>query len=182
MRRALSETPHGNILVFLPGMREIRETQALLENVDALVLALHGDLPIEMQDLIFSPTEKRRVVLATSIAKTSLTLPDTRVVIDGGFRRAPRFDAATGLTRLETVRISRAAAQQRAGRAGREGPGTAVRLWTEAMHRGLSTFDPPEILTADLSPLVMHFALWRDATDSDDARRVSFTGASSGRC
>lgn len=170
VRRAMSETPHGNLLVFLPGMREIRATQALLENVDARVLALHGDLPIEMQDLIFSPTEKRQIVLATSIAETSLTLPDTRVVIDGGFRRAPHFNAATGLTRLETVRISRAAAQQRAGRAGREGPGTAVRLWTEAMHRGLTAFDPPEILKADLSPLVMHVAVWRDVTGLDDAR------------
>ncbi|MEE8657925.1 ATP-dependent helicase HrpB [Acetobacteraceae bacterium EV16G] len=169
VRRALSESPGGNILVFLPGMREIRETQSLLENIDARVLALHGDLPIETQDLIFTPTEKRQVVLATSIAETSLTLPDTRVVIDGGFRRAPRFDAATGLTRLETVRISRAAAQQRAGRAGREGPGTAVRLWTEAMHRGLTAFDPPEILTADLSPLMMHVVLWRDVTGLDDA-------------
>lgn len=169
IRRALSHVPLGNILVFLPGMREIREVERLIDDVDARILPLHGDLPTEAQDLVFSPSKKRQIILATSIAETSLTLPDTRVVIDGGFRRAPRWDTATGLNRLETMRISKAAAQQRAGRAGREGPGVAIRLWSEALHRGLPAFDLPEILAADVSPLVMHFAIWRDVTGLNDA-------------
>ena len=91
------------------------------------------------------------MVLATSIAETSLTVPGVRIVVDGGWRRAPRLDAATGLTRLATLRISRAAADQRAGRAGREAPGVAIRLWSAALHRGLPAFDRPEILEAELS-------------------------------
>jgi ATP-dependent helicase HrpB len=100
------------------------------------------------------------VVLATSIAETSLTVPGVRIVVDGGWRRTPRLDQATGLTRLETVRISRAAAEQRAGRAGREGPGVAIRLWTRALHRGLAPFDRPEILEAELSGLALDCAAW----------------------
>ena len=102
----------------------------------------------------------RRVVLATSIAETSLTVPGVRIVVDGGWRRAPRLDASTGLTRLATLRISRAAAEQRAGRAGREAPGVAIRLWTAALHRGLAAFDRPEILEAELSSLVLACAAW----------------------
>ncbi|HUW81071.1 MAG TPA: DEAD/DEAH box helicase, partial [Acidocella sp.] len=109
----------GDVLVFLPGMAEIRRTQAALEGCPALVLPLHGDLSPAAQDLALRENEKRRVVLATSIAETSLTVPGVRIVIDGGFRRAPKLDVATGLTRLTTLRISRAAAVQRAGRAGR---------------------------------------------------------------
>jgi ATP-dependent helicase HrpB len=150
----------GDILVFLPGMAEIRRTQAALEGCPALVLPLHGDLPPQAQDLALREHAKRRVVLATSIAETSLTVPGVRIVVDGGFRRAPRLDAATGLTRLATLRISRAAAAQRAGRAGRQAPGVAIRLWSEALHRGLPAFDRPEILEAELSALVLACAAW----------------------
>jgi ATP-dependent helicase HrpB len=159
IRAALAEAD-GDILAFLPGMGEIRRTEAALAGCGALVLPLHGDLPPAAQDLALRPAAGRRVVLATSIAETSLTVPGVRIVIDGGFRRTPRMDAATGLTRLVTARISRAAADQRAGRAGREAPGVAIRLWTPALHRGLPTFDRPEILEAELSSLVLDCAAW----------------------
>jgi ATP-dependent helicase HrpB len=151
----------GDILAFLPGMGEIRRTQAALEGCGAVVLPLHGDLPPAEQDRALRPDpDGRRVVLATSIAETSLTVPGVRVVVDGGWRRAPRLDTATGLTRLATLRISRAAADQRAGRAGREAPGVAIRLWSEALHRGMPPFDRPEILEAELSGLVLDCLSW----------------------
>ena len=150
----------GDILAFLPGMAEIRRTQSALEGCGALVLPLHGELPPAEQDRALRPADGRRVVLATSIAETSLTVPGVRVVVDGGWRRTPRLDTATGLTRLTTVRISRAAADQRAGRAGREAPGTAIRVWSPALHRGLPAFDRPEILEAELSGLVLECAAW----------------------
>ena len=150
----------GDILAFLPGMSEIRRTQTALEGCGATVLPLHGDLTPAEQDRALRPTEGRRVVLATSIAETSLTVPGVRTVVDGGFRRTPRLDGATGLTRLATVRISRAAADQRAGRAGREAPGAAIRLWSEALHRGLPPFDRPEIMEAELSGLVLDCLAW----------------------
>jgi len=159
IRSALAEAP-GDVLAFLPGMGEIRRTETTLDGIDALVLPLHGDLPPAAQDLALRPAEGRRVVLATAIAETSLTVPGVRIVIDGGFRRAPRFDPASGLTRLATERVSRAAADQRAGRAGREAPGLAVRLWTEALQRGLRPYDRPEILEAELSGLVLDCAAW----------------------
>jgi ATP-dependent helicase HrpB len=150
----------GDILAFLPGMAEIRRTQSALGGCGALVLPLHGDLPPGEQDRALQPAETRRVVLATSIAETSLTVPGVRIVVDGGWRRTPRLDAATGLTRLTTARISRAAADQRAGRAGREAPGIAIRVWSPALHRGLPAFDRPEILEAELSGLVLECAAW----------------------
>jgi ATP-dependent helicase HrpB len=153
----------GDILAFLPGMAEIRRAQSALENCGVLVLPLHGDLPPAEQDRALRPAETRRVVLATSIAETSLTVPGVRVVVDGGWRRTPRLDPATGLTRLTTVRISRAAADQRAGRAGREAPGVAIRVWSQALHRGLAAFDRPEILEAELSSLVLDCAAWGTA-------------------
>jgi ATP-dependent helicase HrpB len=159
IRGALDEAP-GDILAFLPGMGEIRRTEAALDGLDATVLPLHGDLPPSAQDLALRPAGGRRVVLATAIAETSLTVPGVRIVIDGGFRRAPRFDPASGLTRLATERVSRAAADQRAGRAGREAPGVAIRLWTEAAQRGLRPYDRPEILDAELSGLVLDCAAW----------------------
>ncbi|CAH2600188.1 ATP-dependent RNA helicase HrpB [Rhodovastum atsumiense] len=159
VRGALAEHD-GDVLAFLPGMGEIRRAQAALEGCGALVLPLHGDLPPAEQDRALRPAETRRVVLATSIAETSLTVPGVRIVVDGGWRRAPALDPATGLTRLVTRRISRAAADQRAGRAGREGPGVAIRLWTEALHRGLPAFDRPEILEAELSGLLLDCAAW----------------------
>lgn len=159
VRDALA-TQEGDILGFLPGMAEIRRAQAGLAGCGALVLPLHGELPPAEQDRALRPADGRRVVLATSIAETSLTVPGVRVVIDGGWRRAPRFDPGSGLTRLATVRISCAAAEQRAGRAGREAPGVAIRLWTVASHRGLAAFDRPEMQEAELSGLVLDCAAW----------------------
>ncbi len=165
IRAALAEH-EGDILAFLPGMAEIRRTQTALDRCGALVLPLHGDLPPADQDRALRPADSRRVVLATSIAETSLTVPGVRIVVDGGWRRAPRLDASTGLTRLATMRISRAAAEQRAGRAGREAPGVAIRLWSPALHRGLPAFDRPEILEAELSSLVLDCAAWGTAPDA----------------
>ncbi len=160
IRAALAEHD-GDILAFLPGMGEIRRTEAGLAGAPALILALHGDLPPAEQDRALRPdATQRRVVLATAIAETSLTVPGVRIVVDGGFRRTPRLDAATGLSRLDTLRISRAAADQRAGRAGREGPGVAIRLWSPALHRGLPPFDRPAILEAELSGLALDCAAW----------------------
>jgi ATP-dependent helicase HrpB len=161
--RAALARHDSDILAFLPGMAEIRRTQSALDHCGALVLPLHGDLPPAEQDRALRPADTRRIVLATSIAETSLTVPGVRIVVDGGWRRTPRLDGATGLTRLTTVRVSRAAADQRAGRAGREGPGVAVRLWSPALHRGLPAFDRPEILEAELSGLVLECAAWGTA-------------------
>jgi ATP-dependent helicase HrpB len=158
VRRALEQA--GDVLAFLPGMAEIRRTQALLEGCGALVLPLHGDLPVAEQDRALRPADGRRVVLATSIAETSLTVPGVRVVVDGGWRRAPVLDPTTGLTRLTTLRISAAAATQRAGRAGREAPGFAIRLWSAAQQRSLPAFDRPEILRSELSGLRLDCAAW----------------------
>ncbi len=158
--RAALAARDGDILAFLPGMAEIRRTESELAGCPALVLPLHGELPPAAQDRALRPAEQRRIVLATSIAETSLTVPGVRIVVDGGWRRAPRLDAGTGLTRLATLRISRAAADQRAGRAGREAPGAVIRLWTVAQHRGLAAFDRPEILEAELSGLALDCAAW----------------------
>ncbi len=161
IRDALRDHP-GDVLAFLPGWGEIRRTQERLSGLDALVVPLHGELPPADQDIALNPTTdgRRKVVLATSIAETSLTVPGVRIVVDGGFRRAPRLDAASGLSRLVTLRISRAAAEQRAGRAGRTAPGVAIRLWSEALHRGLPIADRPEMLEAELSSLVLDIAGW----------------------
>ncbi len=164
--RAALAAHAGDILAFLPGMGEIRRTEAALTGTDVTVLPLHGDLPLEQQDRALTEQPGRRVVLATSIAETSLTVPGVRIVIDGGFRRAPRMDGATGLTRLTTLRISRAAADQRAGRAGREGPGVAIRLWSTAQHRGMAPYDRPAILEAELAGLVLDCAAWGTVPDA----------------
>jgi len=158
---ALREHP-GDVLCFLPGWAEIRRTEERLAGLDALVVPLHGELPPAEQDIALNPAPdgRRKIVLSTAIAETSLTVPGVRIVIDGGFRRAPRLDPATGLQRLVTLRIGKAAADQRAGRAGREAPGVAIRLWTEALHRGLPPADRPEILEAELSALVLDCAAW----------------------
>jgi ATP-dependent helicase HrpB len=163
IRAALAEH-EGDILAFLPGMGEIARTEAVLQGAPALILRLHGDLPPAEQDRALRPAEgQRRVVLSSAIAETSLTVPGVRVVVDGGWRRAPVLDPGTGLTRLQTLRVSRATATQRAGRAGREAPGVAIRLWTEAQHRGLAAFDKPEILDAELSGLALDCAAWGEA-------------------
>ncbi len=159
IRDALRAHP-GDVLAFLPGWGEIRRTAERLTGLDADVLPLHGELPPAEQDRALAPSSRRKIVLATSIAETSLTVPGVRIVIDGGFRRAPRLDANSGLTRLTTQRISRAAAEQRAGRAGRTEPGVAIRLWTEALHRGLPLQDRPEILEAELASFALDCAAW----------------------
>lgn len=158
--RGVMSRESGDVLAFLPGWGEIRRTAERLSGLDADVLPLHGELSPAEQDKALSVGARRRVVLATSIAETSLTVPGVRIVVDGGFRRTPRLDGATGLTRLVTVRISRAAAEQRAGRAGRTEPGVAIRLWSEAIHRGLPLQDRPEMLEAELSGLVLDCASW----------------------
>ncbi len=169
VRQALAET-EGDILTFLPGTGEIRRVMQLLDGVPATVLPLHGELHPAEQARVLRPGNEgeRRVILATSIAETSLTVPGVRVVVDCGFRRVPRFDAGAGLSRLDTVRISKAAARQRAGRAGREAPGMAYCLWSAHTERALPQHDRPEILEADLSDFVLATALWADTVGSAD--------------
>jgi len=163
--RALAEEP-GSVLVFLPGQGEIqRVAERLAERVadPAVEIApLYGALPPGDQDRAIRPAApgRRKVVLATSIAQTSLTIEGVRVVIDCGLARVPRYDPASGLTRLETVRVSGAAADQRRGRAGRTEPGVCYRLWDEPETRSLVPFDRPEILEADLARVALDLALW----------------------
>lgn len=156
----------GDLLVFLPGTAEIRRVQsALAERLpdsEVAVLPLHGDLPLAEQDRALTPDRqgRRKIVLATSIAETSLTIEGIRVVIDSGLRRAPRFDPSSGMTRLTTTKVSLAAADQRRGRAGRTAPGICYRLWSPATERALAAFAPPEIMAVDLAPLALELAAW----------------------
>lgn len=163
IRKALRDDK-GDILAFLPGAGEISRTQQLLEEdgVAAIVHPLFGDLPFRQQQEAIMPRAdgQRKVVLATSIAETSLTIEGIRIVIDSGMARVPRFDPRSGLTRLETVRVTKDAADQRAGRAGRLGPGICYRLWTEGTQRNLIAQRNPEILEADLAPLLLELAQW----------------------
>ncbi|WP_103027415.1 ATP-dependent helicase HrpB [Salinibacter altiplanensis] len=160
----LQETD-GDVLVFLPGAGEIRRTESRLEGEvpdDVTLHPLFGNLPPEEQDAAIAPSPdgERKVVLATDIAETSLTIEGVRVVVDSGLRRAPRFDATTGMTRLDTVRVSQASADQRTGRAGRVAPGTCYRLWTERTQHHLDPHTAPEIENADLAPLALELAMW----------------------
>jgi len=165
VERALAEED-GGVLVFLPGQGEIRRVETLLRDrlrrPDVDIAPLYGALDPAEQDRAVSPVQagRRKVVLATSIAETSLTIEGVRVVIDGGLARVPRFDPSSGLTRLETVRVSRAAADQRRGRAGRTEPGVCYRLWDEPETRALPAFARPEILEADLASLALNLARW----------------------
>ncbi len=163
VRRAVREND-GDILVFLPGAAEIRRCRELLQQDPAagqpLICPLYGELPFSEQERALRPGPGRKVVLATNIAETSLTIEGVQVVIDSGFMRQSRFDAASGLSRLITVRITAANAEQRAGRAGRLGPGRCYRLWSEATQGGLLPFAPPEIRSADLVPLALELARW----------------------
>ncbi|HEX8667065.1 MAG TPA: ATP-dependent helicase HrpB [Allosphingosinicella sp.] len=164
IRRALGER-EGSLLAFLPGVAEIERTAERLESglpPDVDLHRLHGSLEAGTQRAaIAAPSPgRRKLVLATSIAETSLTLDGVRIVVDSGLARRPRYDRAAGITRLVTERASQAAVTQRAGRAGRQGPGTVYRLWEEAATPSLPRFDPPEILEADLSALVLDCALW----------------------
>ncbi|KAA9325637.1 ATP-dependent helicase HrpB [Adhaeribacter soli] len=154
----------GDVLVFLPGEGDIRKTEAILRKQlrDVAIHPLFGMLPSGKQYAAIMPDRqgKRKVVLATSIAETSLTIEGVGVVVDTGFGKTSRFDPKSGLSRLETVRISKDSADQRAGRAGRLGPGVAYRLWTKAAHERLTPHRTPEILEADLSSLVLDMAAW----------------------
>ncbi len=165
VKRALNEEP-GDILLFLPGAGEIRRTLDLLKGEPACVgtdlYPLYGDLPHSEQERAIapSPVGRRKVVLTTNIAETSLTIEGVRVVIDSGWQRIPRFEPRSGLTRLETVRVSRASATQRTGRAGRLEPGVCYRLWSETTQTGLVPYNNPEIIEADLAPLALELAQW----------------------
>jgi len=164
LRALRAET--GSILAFLPGAAEIRRCETMVRErcadpaVD--VFALHGTLDFDAQDRAIAPAPagRRKVVLATSIAETSLTIEGVRVVVDSGLARVPRYEPDVGLTRLETVRVSRAAADQRRGRAGRIEPGVCYRLWDEPQTAALEPYAQPEILAADLSSLVLELAQW----------------------
>ena len=163
----------GSFLVFLPGMAEIRRVERRLIHAEfgpaVLIAPLHGDLSPEAQDRALAPTQasQRKIVLATSIAETSLTIEGIRVVIDAGLLRLPRFDPRTGLSRLETIRVTQDSAEQRQGRAGRLGPGVCYRLWTAIEHRSLAQRRPPEMLDADLVPLLLDLALWGTTNPSE---------------
>jgi ATP-dependent helicase HrpB len=163
VRRSL-QTDDGDLLVFLPGAAEIRRTADLLQRAElpakTHVRPLHGTLSFADQDAAILPSAagERKVVLATSIAETSLTIEGVRVVIDSGLSRVPRFSPRTGMTRLETVRVSLASADQRRGRAGRVAPGVCYRLWAEHEHHHLVAYSSPEILEADLAPAALELA------------------------
>lgn len=166
IRRALRES-EGGVLAFLPGEAEIRSAERALADLPPhhLVLPLYGNLSFDAQKAAIAPAAPgiRRIVLATAIAETSLTIPDIRVVVDSGLSRQPRFDPASGMTRLVTTRLALSSAEQRRGRAGRIAPGVCYRLWSEESHRALPAFPPPEIAVADLAPFALDLAAWGDA-------------------
>jgi ATP-dependent helicase HrpB len=165
IRRAVREE-EGSLLVFLPGAGEIRRVERSLAEAQlghgVEIAPLYGELAQEAQDRALLPAApgRRKIVLATSIAETSLTIEGIRIVVDGGLARVPRFEPRSAMTRLETVRVSQAAADQRRGRAGRLGPGICYRLWPEAEQRALAPYATPEILAADLTPLALELACW----------------------
>ncbi|MEV7884821.1 ATP-dependent helicase HrpB [Streptomyces sp. NPDC002817] len=162
VRRALAER-EGDVLCFLPGVGEIARVAGQLGGLgDVDVLQVHGRAPAAVQDAVLAPGERRRVVLATSVAESSLTVPGVRVVVDSGLTREPRVDHARGLSALTTVRASRAVGSQRLGRAGREAPGVAYRCWTEAEDLRLPAFPAPEIKVADLTAFALQTACWGD--------------------
>jgi ATP-dependent helicase HrpB len=172
IRRSLAQD-QGSLLVFLPGMAEIRRVEQKLLDLklapNILIAPLHGDLPQEAQDRAIAPAPAgtRKIVLATSIAETSLTIDGVRVVIDAGLLRVPRFDSRSGLTRLETIRVTQDSAEQRRGRAGRLEPGICSRLWTSGEHQSLAPCRPPEILDSDLAPLLLGLAQWGTANPAE---------------
>lgn len=165
VRRALAERA-GDVLCFLPGVGEIARVAGQLGDLaafgDVEVLQVHGRAPAAVQDAVLAGGERRRVVLATSVAESSLTVPGVRVVVDSGLAREPRVDHARGLSALTTVRASQAAGRQRAGRAGREAPGAVYRCWAEAEDARLPRFPSPEIKVADLTAFALQAACWGD--------------------
>jgi len=165
VQRAAVETD-GDMLVFLPGQGEINRVAGALK-IGAEVVPLHGGLPFKAQRAALRPGEGRRVVLATAIAETSLTIPGVRVVVDCGRARRARLDPATGMSRLVTERVTRAEAEQRRGRAGRVAEGICYRMWTKGEEGALAAFPPPEIETADLVPLALELAMWGAADPAE---------------
>lgn len=172
VRRALAERT-GDLLCFLPGVGEISRVAGLLAGAPAEVLQLHGRAPQAVQDAALTAGGARRVILATSVAESSLTVPGVRTVVDAGLAREPRTDHARGLAALVTVRASLAAARQRAGRAGREAPGTVYRCWNEAEDALAARFPTPEIALADLTSFALQAACWGDP----DARGLALPDA-----
>ena len=150
----------GDVLAFLPGEAEIRRVAARLDGAPAEIRPLYGALPPSAQRAALAPGAGRKVVLATAIAETSLTIPGVRVVVDAGRARRARYDPGSGMSRLVTERVTRAEADQRRGRAGRETPGTCYRMWTRGEEGALALFPPPEIETADLAGLALELAAW----------------------
>lgn len=166
VRHALA-TDVGDLLVFVPGVGEVSGLVRRLSGVgDVDVLPLHGRLPPREQDLALSPGARRRIVVSTAVAESSLTVPDVRIVVDAGLSREPRTDQRRGLPALVTVRVSKASAEQRAGRAGREAPGAVHRCWARADHAHLSDHPAPEIAVADLTAFGLELAAW-GAPDGD---------------
>ncbi len=168
VRRALV-ADEGDVLVFLPGIGEINRVMRDLDGAGVEVHRLHGSLSIEEQDAALAPGSRRKVVLATDIAETSLTVEGVTIVVDGGTARAPRFDARTGMTRLKTIPISKASADQRSGRAGRTQPGVAYRVWSKVEHGPRKAHIEPEITQVDLAGFALELASWgvQDPTDLD---------------
>jgi len=163
VRRALAEEARGDILAFLPGVAEISRTAERLEGIAGLAVhALHGSLEPADQRRALAPDAqgRRKLILATNIAETSLTVPGVRIVVDSGLTRRARYDRPAGVTRLVTEKVSQAAATQRAGRAARQEPGVAYRLWEEGATGGLAPYDPPEIMERDLSGLLLECLIW----------------------
>jgi len=165
-RRALAQHD-GDALVFLPGVAEITGVVRRLAGLDADVRPLHGRLTAREQDAALTSGSGRRVVVSTSVAESSLTVPGVRIVVDAGLSREPRTDHRRGLAGLVTVRVSRSSAEQRAGRAGREGPGAVYRCWSEAEHGHLPAHPAPEIATADLTAFALDLACWGSADGTD---------------
>ncbi|MEV7728364.1 ATP-dependent helicase HrpB [Streptomyces sp. NPDC087917] len=161
VRRALTERT-GDVLCFLPGVGEISRVAGRLSGIDAEVLQVHGRAPQAVQDAALTAADHRRVILSTAVAESSLTVPGVRIVVDSGLAREPRVDHARGLGALATVRASRAAGRQRAGRAGREAPGTVYRCWEQAEDARLPSYPSPEIRLADLAQFALQAACWGD--------------------
>ncbi len=166
-RHLLGCTPDGHLLCFLPGVGEINRCQAALAGqTEARVLPLHGRLSPAEQDRALAPCRQRKIVLSTNLAETSVTLDGVVGVVDSGLARAPRYIPRLGTERLETLAISKAAAEQRAGRAGRTGPGHAIRLWSETEHARRNAFEPPEIHLVDLCPVALTVLSWGTHPDA----------------
>ncbi|MCU1690785.1 MAG: hrpB, partial [Jatrophihabitantaceae bacterium] len=159
VRRALRECA-GDVLVFLPGVYEIGAVASRLFNAGVAIQQLHGTIPAAQQDEVLRPSESRRIILSTAIAESSLTVPGVQVVVDAGLSRVPRADLGRGLGTLVTIRESKASAHQRAGRAGREGPGRVYRCWSQSDHQWLPDFPDPEIAGADLTAFALELACW----------------------